>query len=404
MKLSSGVVLLAILTLIGCGGGVVTAHPPVSYIGFVNYNVDLANPTLHQKGPACVYAYYTDEYFVTWEDARDGVDYDIYARFFDTLRADPASTEILLCTASGDQLASKAAYNSQDEEFLVVWEDYNAGDSDIWGQLVDAVSGALIGSNFPIATTVAEDERDPQVTYNPDLNEYLITWDEDTGGDRDILGIIIYADGTADPAGEFVITPTAGDQQSAVVAYDTINDRYMVAFMDFSTTYDLYGQIVAYDGGLVGSDFEINTDSGDQEYPAIAFNLDYGRFLVTWEDNYLGDYDITAQEVQANGLLLHGAFIISPNYADQNNVALTYNDYQGEYIIVWEDERYGSVDIFGQSLSAGAMQLGGNVLINDDAVTSISPALCSNTSDGEFLATWAGLYSGDYDILGQILY
>jgi hypothetical protein len=403
--------LLAAFSLLmvpGCGGGGVIVGPYPTYTGikFINYNVDLTAAAYDQKAPACVYASGTDEYFVAWQDLRDGVDVDIYARFFDTLRADPATTELLVCSASGNQYAPKAAYNSLYEELLVVWEDYEAGDSDIWGQLVDAVSGTLIGGNFPISSVISVDERDPQVTYNPDYNNYLVTWDEDNGTDLDIMGIIVENDGTI-PGSAFVITPTAGDQQSAVVAYDTISNRYVVVFMDFAaslTESDLYAQFVDYDGGLIDPDFEICADTDDQDFPAIAFNPDYARFIVTWEDNYFGDYDIVAQEVLGSGLLLGVPIGVCLQSSNQNNAAITYNDYYGEYIILWEDLRYGSADIFGQAFSSNALFLGYNELINDDPVTSIQPAICSRNIAGEYLAAWSGLYSGDYDILGQILY
>jgi hypothetical protein len=402
--------LLAVFCLLlvsGCGGGVLV-DPPYSYVGvrFINYNVDLADAVNDQKVPSCVCVSATDEYFVTWQDLQDGVDVDIYAGFFDTLRADPVSSEILICSALGDQYAPKVAYNSYGDELLLVWEDYEAGDSDIWGQLVDAISGTLIGGNFPISSVISVDERDPQVTYNPDYNNYMVTWDEDNGTDLDIMGIIIEADGTV-PGTAFVITPVAANQQSAVVAYGTFSDRYLVVFMDFTASpveSDLYGQFVDYDGGLVGSDFAVNTDSGDQDYPALAFNQDYGRFLIVWEDNYYGDYDIAGQHILGSGFLYGNIIGVSAHSSNQNNAAVAYNDYYGEYIVLWEDDRYASTDVFGQALTSAGGLLGYNELINDDPVASFQPAICSRAVGGEYLAAWSGFYSPDYDIQGQLLY
>jgi hypothetical protein len=220
------------------------------------------------------------------------------------------------------------------------------------------------------------------------------------------MGIIVEYDGSI-PGSAFVITPSTGDQQSAVVSYDTVNDRYMVVYMDFfasPTESDLYGRLVAFDGGLIGGEFVVNDDAGNQDFPAITFNSDYGDFLVVWEDDYLGDWDVTAQEVLATGALPGGPFIVSPDYSDQNNAAVTYNDYWGEYIVIWEDTRRGSLDIYGQALTGYASFLGYNTRINDDAVTSAQPAICACDSCGEYLGVWSALYGGDYDVLGQILY
>jgi len=401
--------ILSVLAAHGCGGGVLV-DPPYSYVGvrFINYNVDLAGPLQDQKAPSCVCVSGTDEYFVAWQDLRDGVDVDIYARFFDTLRADPVSTEIVICSALGDQYAPKVAYNSYNGELLIVWEDYEAGDSDIWGQLVDAVTGTLIGGNFPISSVISVDERDPQATYNPDYNNYMVTWDEDNGTDLDIMGIIVEADGTV-PGTAFVITPVpaATDQQSAAVSYDTFTNRYLVVFMDFTASLiesDLYAQFVDFDGGLIGPDFAVNNDAGNQDFPAVAFNENYSRFLIAWEDDYYGDYDIAGQHILVSGLLHGGLIGICSHTANQNNAAIAYNSYYGEYIVLWEDKRYGSTDIFGQALTPAGGLIGYNEIINDDPVASIQPAICSRSVAGEYLAAWSGFYSPDYDIRGQLLY
>lgn len=397
-------VLLMALMFVSLAGCVFSE--PGWYIVFVDDNIGLAGETGNQQAPACAYASGTNEYFVVWEDSGSGFDRDICGRMF-TYRAGAASDAIPVCIASGDQMSARVAYNSTDEEYLVVWEDYATGDSDIQGRLVSALTGELIGARLAISRVADTDERAPQVTYNPDANNYLVTWDEDTGTDRDIVGIIVQADGSVG-TGAFVITPTAGNQQSAVVAYDTILGRHLVVFMDFADSAlegDIYGQFVASDGGLDGIEFPINLDSGDQQFPSIAFNPDYHRFLVVWEDNYFGDWDVCGQEVlAASGSLLDDPFCITPPGSNQRNPTIACNYSSGDYLVVWEDGRYGTIDIFGQALSSKVQFLGCDTLINEDPLTSIMPAVCPNTYEGEFLVAWSAPYYGDYDILGQIVY
>ncbi len=398
------VAALSLAALAGCGGEVVVAGSDYMGTRFVNYNVPLATATLDQGSPDCVYSVSTDEYFVVWKDSRAG-DADIYARFFEAYRADPSSSEIVICNVAGEQVVPRAAYNSQDAEMLVIWEDYLAGDSDIFGQLVDAATGTLIGGNFAISSVISVDEREPRVTYNSVRNNYLVTWDEDNGTDLDIMGIIVEADGTIpDPA--FVITPTAEDQQSAAVAYDKFNDRYLVVYMDFfssPTESDVYGQFVDFDGGLIGSDFAILDDTGNQDFPSIAFNSDRGRFFVVWEDDYFGDPDIESQQVRDDGSLIGGVTGICRQSDNQMNPAVTFNRYYDEYMVVWEDNRYGQLGVRAQALSSTAYLIGYSVAVNDDDVRSIQPAVCSNPAEGEFFTAWSSRYSGEYDVLGQIL-
>ncbi len=391
--------------MLGCCDGTTTVHYGGG-VGFISYNVDLVYENYDQENPACVYAVSTDEYFVAWQESRNAADYDIYARFYESYRAQPASSEIVICTASGDQEFPKAAYNPADGEILIVWEDYEAGDSDIWGRIVDVATGLPVAPDFPIATTIGIDELEPGATYNPDDNSYLVTWDEYTGTDIDVMGIIIEADGTA-PAPEFFITPTDEDQQSAVVAYDTALDRYMVVFMDFYANpfeSDLYGQIVAFDGTLIGSEFAINDEDFDQQFPVLAFNPDNNRFLIAWEDNRLSDWDSVAQELLPNGSAYDNHFLITPFSYDQRYPALSYNPDSEVYLVLWEDDSYGETYIFARMLSSAAGYLGSSTWINDYLTRSVQAAACANTNYGEFLAAWGSLEGPDYDILGQLLY
>jgi len=397
-------VALSLTLLAGCGGEVVVdgSH----YIGtrFINYNVTVADATLDQGAPGCVYIPATDEYFVAWQDSRAG-DADIYARFFEAYRAAPSSTEVVVCSALGEQVVPRVACNTADDELLVVWEDYAAGDADIFGQLVDAATGSLIGGNFAISSVIGFDEREPRATYNSVRNNYLVTWDEDNGTDLDIMGIVVEANG-AIPGPAFVITPTAEDQQSASVAYDRFNDRYFVVYMDFFISpleSDLYAQFVDYDGGLIGGDFAVTDDTGNQDFPSVAFNGERGRFLVVWEDDYFGDPDIESRQVGDDGLLIGGTVGICRSMDTQRNPAVTYNRYYGEYMVVWEDNRYGQLGIRAQALSSTASLIGYSVAVNDDDVRSVQPAVCSNAAEGEFFTVWSSRYSGEYDVLGQIL-
>jgi hypothetical protein len=90
-------------------------------------------------------------------------------------------------TAFGGRSPS-VAYNSTDNEFLVVWwgDDNEGGlvddEHEIFGQLIDAATGVEIGTNdFRISIMggtgdPAYPALDPSVAYNPTNNEYLVVW------------------------------------------------------------------------------------------------------------------------------------------------------------------------------------------------------------------------------------
>ncbi len=96
------------------------------------------------------------------------------------------------------------AYNSTADEYLVVWngDDDSAGLADdefeIYGQRLDALTGAEVGTNdFRISDMgpdgrARSDAESPAVAYNPNADEYLVVWvgDDDTGALADGEGEI----------------------------------------------------------------------------------------------------------------------------------------------------------------------------------------------------------------------
>lgn len=79
------------------------------------------------------------------------------------------------------------AYNPNNNEYLVAWveEDDSLADPDereIFGQRINAQTGALLGSNFRISSMGPDGDtayyaQNPRVAYNSTNNEYLVVWD-----------------------------------------------------------------------------------------------------------------------------------------------------------------------------------------------------------------------------------
>jgi hypothetical protein len=67
------------------------------------------------------------------------------------------------------------AYNSVDNEYMVVWYDgRNGGGADIYGQRV-STDGSAVGSNIAIWTYEAS-QSSPAIAYNRIDNQYLVVW------------------------------------------------------------------------------------------------------------------------------------------------------------------------------------------------------------------------------------
>ena len=89
------------------------------------------------------------------------------------------------------------AYNPDDDEYLVVWSGYDTGgaSSDLQGQRVEG-DGTVVGDLIVIAQA-AEEQVLPAVAYNPDAGEYLVLWsDYRADVDGDVYGQRVAGDGS----------------------------------------------------------------------------------------------------------------------------------------------------------------------------------------------------------------
>jgi len=131
------------------------------------------------------------------------------------------------------------AYNSTDNQYLVVWTDERKYDSrryDIYGQRI-AANGAPLGNDFRISGRGAtDDDWDPAVAYNSTDNQYLVVWTDER--------------------------------------------NYLTRELD------IYGRKVAADGTHVGNDFRIGGRKAiyDSDVSAVAYNSTWNQHMVVWSD------------------------------------------------------------------------------------------------------------------------
>jgi len=197
------------------------------------------------------------------------------------------------------------AYNSNNNEFLVVWEgDKGPGDNnfEIWGRRIDAATGDLIGTDSFQISDMLYDADAPDVVYNSTDNEYLVVWQGgDTSGDIDIWGQRLNAaTGAEVGTHNFRISAMGGYGTSPAVAYNSENNEALVVWQGNTTTSEareIYGQLLnAATGAQIGpTDFllsQMGTPSNTSiqpKYPDVAYNSTDNNYLVVWES----DSDIT---------------------------------------------------------------------------------------------------------------
>jgi PKD repeat protein len=279
----------------------------------------------------------------------------------------------------------RVAYNSVRDEYLVVW---GGDDSPASGQRISS-SGHLIGS---MIIFTSEASGPAGVAYDPSHDQYLIIWqkyDYDLDG-YDVEGQMISGDGTL---GNVIMLAPSGDLYSPVAAYNPSADAYLVTWIDGASD-SLVAQVISGTGELIGSQFII---AGDAMEPNVIANPITGDWIVAY---CFGWQQIQAQRIGDTGILAGSAVTVSQAAGYRTLPAVGVSS-SGDYLVVWQDWRSGDDDIWGQTISAGGELTGGNVLI-EGAVGSVQegPRLAYQPESDTFLVVWQDNRNGTWDIYG----
>lgn len=240
------------------------------------------------------------------------------------------------------------AYNSQWQEYLVVFWNDRPGNDDIRAERVSR-NGALLGGRWIAAGSGAE-RRHPDVAYNPQRNDYLIVWAEEVGAYSFIRTQRFTAD--LQPLPEGVQTLVAGvigvyTSANPAVAYAFTDDKYLVVWeVEVNTPLappasSIAGHLVNGDGVKDGGSFNISLDSGGapRRNPDVAYNRSANRHLVVWQQAAGALWDIHGQQVYGSGGLHQGditiAYYVVSSMAPAV-AAIPTTPTNDKFVVVWE--------------------------------------------------------------------
>jgi hypothetical protein len=156
---------------------------------------------------------------------------------------------------------------------------------------VDPVSGPCTGTNPSIAFDAAS---------NP--HKFLVAWEDNRGGaNTKIYGQLLYSGGSFYNSDILISysnynntavqdpTVTNSRQTKPTVTFDSVNQRYFVAWQDgrnsttSSTNVDIYGQHIDLEGSLRGGNYSIISNIANQLAPVIAYDNLSKKFFTVWK-------------------------------------------------------------------------------------------------------------------------
>lgn len=365
-------------------------------VTLINYNIEVTSGVADERYSCCAHNPDTAGYMVVYES--DG---QIMGAILEDYRGSLVVGPFSI-SASASCRYPRVAYNPCSGEYIVVWEDHSGGDADIWGARVSA--DGYVQVLFEVTAQVGLDEREPRLAVDTCSGDFLVVWDEESAGGDTNIACQLYDENAAAVTGVVLLCDNIANQQSADVAYNSDDGEYLVVWMDARNgDYDIYGRIVDSAGVPVTSEIPVCDDPADQFFPSVAYSTYQNLYLVVWEDYRYGDSGIYARRVDHCGALLGYDFPVFDDENNQCNPALAYNPTCCGFVVVWEDDYNGNWDIWGAALDSCGSPYGDAVLISDYAVSNLRPAVAPNRRSGEFLITWHCNYTGDWDIYAQLV-
>lgn len=359
-----------------------------------------------QEAPSVAYNEDLDEYLVVWQDFRSGVDYVIRGR-----RVSPQGellpSEFVIAATGAVMGDPCVAYNPRSSEYLVVWAEVHspATGYDIYAQRVSG-SRQLQGNPIWISNgTNTIDEGRPQVVCNTLSGDYLVVWHaftSDTPNPRwHIWSQVLSSDGAL-RGNNRQLSTGGGAEQNPRVAYNWRANEYVVIWQDArnSSHVDIYGQRVSGSGALVASNYSITIAPGNKGRCDIAYNDADNEYLAVWGDSRAGQ-NIYGVRLDSTGWDAGSDFPISAEDISELAPVVAYDRRNHAYVAMWwELHEATDWDIYGAWVAASGGALDRFAVSTAPEVQS-QPQLAQNTSNGEFLLVWQDFRNGSYDIYGQ---
>ena len=292
---------------------------------------------------------------VTWQDARSGVNYDIYAQRVNASGAVQwAANGIALCTATNLQMNPVIASDGAGGA-IVAWQDVRNGISfDIYSQRVNA-AGTVQWTANGVLVCAAGSEQSACTIASDGAGGAIMSWqDARNGSNYDVYAQRVNASGSPQWTTDGVaLGAGANDQINPQVISDGVGGA-IVAWEDYRNfPADLYAQrLTSFGVGLWAAN-GVDVCNGDVHNLSIASD-GAGGALATWWDGRSGSgYDIYAARIRASGSVpwaLAGV-VVSAGANDQQFPTIA-SDGAGGAIVAWHDYRNGNGDIYAQRVES----------------------------------------------------
>ncbi len=381
-------------------------HPTASHAQWQYQGVPVSSAAAEQR-PNAVCNDGAGGAVVTWQDNRNGTDWNIYVQRMDAAGVSQWTADgVALCTAPAQQ-AHPVIIPDGSGGAIVVWEDLRNPDADIYAQRVDA-AGAVQWAADGVALSAGSGHQTQPRIISDGAGGAIVVWQTGTIPNIDVYAQRIDASGAVQWIANGVALSTAPGIQGYAAMVSDGSGGAIVAWHDQQsggTGYDIFAQRIDFSGVVqwAVNGVALCAAIGDQSLPEIASDGSGGA-IVAWNDPRSGDIDIYAQRVDALGAVQWTADGVALAVVALDQVLPHIAaDGVGGAIVTWVDNRIASeYHVYAQRIDAsGAIQwtANGRSLTNEASVGGSGRIVADGI--GGAIVTWTDVRNPQFDIYAQ---
>lgn len=323
--------------------------------------------------------------FVLWQDSVSSIDYDIYGQHLDNTGAQQWTGGVGVGTGLGSQVNVKAVIDASLNIF-VTWQDKrNGSDYDIYVQKLNSSGTAQWTANGVNICNLAGTQSGPRPALDNNGGIYVVWQDKRNGLDYDVYAQRVNGSGAAQWSsnGKAVVVAT-GNQSAVDLTSKGISSGVIFGWKDQRNgvnNTDVYGQMFDLNGAAqwTANGMPVANAAFNQLNVNVTGDGAGGAFFC-YQDSSTGNWDIRSQRVSAAGALLWtagGADVgTAANFQVGPNVTLSDN---GSSIYTFQDLRNGTDnDIYAYKLD----QNGAPLFVKINSTVHCSATVFPNPSAG----------------------
>lgn len=346
-----------------------------------------------------------DRLIVVWVDERNG-NPDIYGQIIGSDMQKIGSNFKISSDVSTAIQQNPAVSINDSGAFVVVWEDFRDDSLQIYGQKYN-IDGVAVWSNFKLAQNGSATHAMLPDVIQLESDSFIVAWHDNRNGDDDIFLEWFDSYGNASGSVIQINQDTTKTHQCHPALLLSESGRLFIGWQDARNgDTDIYFQEMDLEKNFIGSNSKANDDgSGNNQCcPQLSFRDDK-LLVLAWQDERNGNSDVHAQAFSSTLTRLGSNILLNDdiNLAEQSMPDLSMDE-DGNFCIVWSDDRNDNPDIFGQTYSEQGIRIGENVKLNPDTLSSsqVNPDIAMNES-GIILCVWESDHNGYNDIYAQFL-